>query len=183
MNQRDTRSFVLALLTLAALHSLFRLIQSHPIVHRGAIIRAAAQYRVLAIYSRQYVQEGGLMSYGADGRYIQARDFLHRSHSERNQPGRFARPSSGQIRDRHQPQDREGDWCRYPAELAGARRRGDRMKLLLLRCTSPEVASLRHADGPRECPLIGVDRKSLAEGQNGAFDPQQTLSGGKALAI
>jgi putative tryptophan/tyrosine transport system substrate-binding protein len=66
MNQRDTRSFVLALLTLAALHSLFRLIQNHPIVHRGAIIRAAAQYRVLAIYSRQYVQEGGLMSYGAD---------------------------------------------------------------------------------------------------------------------
>jgi putative tryptophan/tyrosine transport system substrate-binding protein len=37
------------------------------IVHRGAIIRAAAQYRVLAIYSyRQHVQEGGLMSYGAD---------------------------------------------------------------------------------------------------------------------
>jgi putative tryptophan/tyrosine transport system substrate-binding protein len=66
MNQRDTRSFVLALLTLAASHSLFRLIQNHPIVHRGAIIRAAAQYRVLAIYSRQYVQEGGLMSYGAD---------------------------------------------------------------------------------------------------------------------
>jgi putative ABC transport system substrate-binding protein len=37
------------------------------IVHRGTIIRAAAQYRVLAIYSyRQHVQEGGLMSYGAD---------------------------------------------------------------------------------------------------------------------
>jgi ABC-type uncharacterized transport system substrate-binding protein len=67
MNHRYTRSFVLALLTLAALHSLFRLIQNHPIVHRGAIIRAAAQYRILAIYSyRQYVQEGGLMSCGAD---------------------------------------------------------------------------------------------------------------------
>jgi putative ABC transport system substrate-binding protein len=37
------------------------------IVHRGAIIRAAAKYRVPATYSyRQHVQEGALMSYGAD---------------------------------------------------------------------------------------------------------------------
>jgi len=37
------------------------------VVHRGTIIRAAAQYRVPATYSfLQHVQEGGLMSYGAD---------------------------------------------------------------------------------------------------------------------
>ena len=37
------------------------------VVHRGAIIRAAEQYRVPAAYSyRQHVQEGALMSYGAD---------------------------------------------------------------------------------------------------------------------
>ena len=37
------------------------------VVHRGAAIRAAAQHRVPASYSwRQHVQEGGLMSYGAD---------------------------------------------------------------------------------------------------------------------
>jgi putative ABC transport system substrate-binding protein len=37
------------------------------VVHRGAVVRAAGQYRVPATYSyRQYVQEGGLMSYGAD---------------------------------------------------------------------------------------------------------------------
>jgi putative ABC transport system substrate-binding protein len=36
-------------------------------VHRGAIIRAAEQHRVPATYSyRQHVQEGALMSYGAD---------------------------------------------------------------------------------------------------------------------
>jgi putative ABC transport system substrate-binding protein len=36
-------------------------------VHRGAVVRAAGQYRVPATYSyRQHVQEGGLMSYGAD---------------------------------------------------------------------------------------------------------------------
>jgi putative tryptophan/tyrosine transport system substrate-binding protein len=37
------------------------------VVHRGAIIRAAELHRVPATYSyRQHVQEGGLMSYGAD---------------------------------------------------------------------------------------------------------------------
>ena len=37
------------------------------VVHRGAIIRAAERYRVPATYSyRQHVQEGALMSYGAD---------------------------------------------------------------------------------------------------------------------
>jgi ABC-type uncharacterized transport system substrate-binding protein len=37
------------------------------VVHRGAIIRAAEQFRVPATYSfRQHVQEGALMSYGAD---------------------------------------------------------------------------------------------------------------------
>jgi len=37
------------------------------VVHRDAVVRAAGQYRVPATYSyRQHVQEGGLMSYGAD---------------------------------------------------------------------------------------------------------------------
>jgi len=36
-------------------------------VHRGAVVRAAGHYRVPATYSyRQHVQEGGLISYGAD---------------------------------------------------------------------------------------------------------------------
>lgn len=47
------------------------------LVHRGAIIWATAQYSVPAIYSyRQIVQEGGLMSYGAD-----AMDIFRRSAS------------------------------------------------------------------------------------------------------
>jgi putative ABC transport system substrate-binding protein len=39
----------------------------YTVVHRGAIIAAAQQYRVPAAYSyRQHVQEGALISYGAD---------------------------------------------------------------------------------------------------------------------
>jgi hypothetical protein len=28
--------------------------------------------------------------------------------------------------------------------------------------------------GPTKCPFLGVDRKWLADGQNGAFDPTET---------
>jgi len=57
------------------------------VVHRSAVVPAAGQYRVPATYSyRQHVQEGGLMSYGADtGTYSSAR-LLHRSHPERISP-------------------------------------------------------------------------------------------------
>jgi hypothetical protein len=37
------------------------------------------------------------------------------------------------------------------------------------------LARLRHADVPCECPLIGVDRKWLADRQNDANDPSRTL--------
>jgi hypothetical protein len=35
------------------------------------------------------------------------------------------------------------------------------------------MARLRRADVPCECPLIGVDRKWLADRQNDAIDPQR----------
>jgi hypothetical protein len=38
------------------------------------------------------------------------------------------------------------------------------------------MAPLRHAIELSECPLIGVDPKSSAEGKNGAFDPSATLA-------
>jgi hypothetical protein len=38
----------------------------------------------------------------------------------------------------------------------------------------PVLAPLRHADGLCECPLIRVDRKSSADSQNVAFDPERT---------
>ena len=60
---------------------------SIPAGQSGPAGSAAGQYRVPATYSyRQHVQEGGLMSYGADtGTYSSAR-LLHRSHPERISP-------------------------------------------------------------------------------------------------
>jgi len=40
--------------------------------------------------------------------------------------------------------------------------------------TSASVQVFGHAGGLRECLLIGVDRKSSAHSQNGAFDPKPT---------
>jgi hypothetical protein len=37
------------------------------------------------------------------------------------------------------------------------------------------LSTFEDADEQRECLLIGVDRKSSAEGQNVAFDPTETL--------
>ena len=37
------------------------------------------------------------------------------------------------------------------------------------------IGSLRRADAPSECPLIGVDRKWLADRQTDAIDPERTL--------
>ena len=45
------------------------------------------------------------------------------------------------------------------------------MKEHLLRCMSLKVARLRPSGLCRERPLIGVDRKWLAEAQNVANDP------------
>jgi hypothetical protein len=36
------------------------------------------------------------------------------------------------------------------------------------------MALLRHAEGHRECLFFGVDRKSSAHAQNGAFEPIAT---------
>jgi putative ABC transport system substrate-binding protein len=51
------------------------------IVHRGLVIAPAARYRLPAIYQyRQFVMDGGLISYGNDlaGQYRQAASYVDR---------------------------------------------------------------------------------------------------------
>src|ERR1700676_3152713 len=44
------------------------------------------------------------------------------------------------------------------------------------------LAPLRHADRLGRCLLMGVNRKSSADGQNGAFDPTETSPGNRLNA-
>ena len=60
-----------------------------------------------------------------------------------------------------------------PATLLGRADEVIDLSLILLRCLSPEVTRLRHADRVRRCLLIGIDRKWLVHGQNDANDPER----------
>jgi hypothetical protein len=66
-------------------------------------------------------------------------------------------------------------------------RRGDRINCQLLQCMNPVMARLRHAEDPELVCLLRGDRKSSADGQNGAFDPLakggQTALGSMAAAL
>ena len=92
------------------------------IVHRDAIIRAAAQHRLPTIYfARSFTSAGGLMSYGIDyADHVPAFGHLCRSRSERRQPARPAGAGADQIRARDQPQDREGARHHHLADAARA---------------------------------------------------------------
>ena len=79
-------------------------------LHRGVAIRAAAQHRVPASYSwRDHVQEGGLMSYGADtvDIYRPSAGYVDRI-LKGVKPADFACAGTGQVRTRNQRSDCEG---------------------------------------------------------------------------
>ena len=44
------------------------------------------------------------------------------------------------------------------------------------------IGSLRRADAPSECPLIGVDRKWLADRQTDANDPDRSSCGFRKIS-
>jgi hypothetical protein len=66
-----------------------------------------------------------------------------------------------------------------PAAISSGRRRDDRKRdgldcSFFGGCMSPVLAPLRHADGRRECPELGADRKRQAHSQSDAIDPKLT---------
>src|SRR5262249_20068423 len=105
------------------------------IAHRELITALAARHRLPAAYAfRFFVTGGGLLSYGIDSadQTRQAAGYVDRIL-------RGKKPGDLPVQ-RDQSQDREGARSRRSAHAARARRRGDRMKAVLLRCMSPEVA-------------------------------------------
>ena len=65
---------------------------------RKRIVELAGKYRLPAIYSqKEFVDEGGLMSYGADFADLSARGCLRGQDFERRQTGRFAGAAGNEV--------------------------------------------------------------------------------------
>src|SRR5262249_8042204 len=91
------------------------------VVHRAAIISAAARNKVPGVYRLPlFARDGGLLSYGPDSVDIWRRcRLLCRSHSTRREAGRSPGAVSDRIRDGREPQDRHGAWpCHTPIDNA-----------------------------------------------------------------
>lgn len=76
----------------------------------------------------EYVEAGGLMSYGANfPGPVPARRRVRRQDSAWDEAGRHPGRAADQIRSRHQPENCADAWARRPADVARPRRRGNRM--------------------------------------------------------
>jgi hypothetical protein len=103
------------------------------ITHRIRINTLALAARLPTIYYfREYVEVGGLMSYGPNipDLFRRAADY-GRQDSSRGEARRNSGRAGDQVRTRHQSYNRQGARADNPGDVPGARRRGDRMSLVM----------------------------------------------------
>jgi putative ABC transport system substrate-binding protein len=98
--------------------------------NRIRIITSALGMRLPTLHgSRDYVEAGGLMSYGPNfpDMYRRAADYVDKI-SARGKAGRHPGRAADQVRSGGEPDHGKGAGSRSPADTARPRRRGDRMK-------------------------------------------------------
>ena len=109
------------------------------------------------LWSREFADAGGLMSYGATLPMRIARPAsMPAGFSRARSPLDLPVQQPTKVRAGDQPQDRQGARPRHPADAARPRRRGDRM----MRRASSSCGSVR-IDGARS--LAGPDRKGTSD--------------------
>jgi putative ABC transport system substrate-binding protein len=115
--------------------------------HRRDIVTLVNAARLPAIYpEREYVEDGGLMAYGANApdNFRRAADNVDRLLKGAN-PRRLAHPAAGEVRFRRQPQDRTTARPHDPAIGPGPRRRGSSNETPQVPCC-PQRCGARRAD-------------------------------------
>ena len=117
-------------------------------VQAPRIIALAAKHHLPANYLVPTLRQWRIVSvWGRYSRSVPPRRRLRGQDTQRRQTFRFAGREADQIRTTDQYEDCQSTRSHCAALIARSRRRGDRMRRSLLRCMSPEVALLRHADG------------------------------------
>jgi putative ABC transport system substrate-binding protein len=96
--------------------------------HRKALVTLILKHRLPAIYwRREYVEAGGLMTYGTNVIVLRRRAPQYVDKILRRQSGRPPHRATHEVRAHHQPQDRQGPGAHDPAVAAGAGRSNNRM--------------------------------------------------------
>src|ERR1035437_7526936 len=138
-----------------------------------SIVGGAAKSRLPAMYAaREFVEDGGLMSYGAS-----LPDLFRRAATYVDKILKGANPADLPV---EQPTKLELVFNLKTAKDVGLVILREFLLLAdeVIECTARCLFMAR--TGPtgsvRRCPFLGVDRKWLADGQNGAFDPTRTLT-------
>ena len=99
------------------------------VANQSRIIGWALAARLPAIYTApDWVENGGLMAYGANERDLFAALPTTLTKFSRNKARRYPRRAADQIPVGRQPQNREGPRTRDLRVVSGTRRRGDRMR-------------------------------------------------------
>ena len=114
----DELASVFAAMTTEGAEALIALADAVFWSHRTRVVALAAQHRLPAVFdAREFADAGGLMTYGPSVPDSYARRRLRGQNPERHEARRPAGGTTGEVRTRHQPQDRQGPRLTIPPSL------------------------------------------------------------------